>query len=41
MAALAAIAVDVYGDDWSRLHWVQLLGPLLGLTLERALHWSA
>jgi len=68
----AALLVDVYDDDWSRLAWVQLLGrvdvlpvdsspeamaalaakyepyarkappgPLLRLTLERALHWRA
>jgi PPOX class probable F420-dependent enzyme len=71
----AALAVDRYDDDWSRLAWVQLLGrvdvvpadsspeattalaalaakyeqyarrappgPLLRLTVERALHWRA
>ncbi len=68
----AALTVDVYDDDWSRLRWVQVLGsveilgasagqeplaalvakypqyreqrpggPLLRLTPERALHWSA
>lgn len=68
----AALVVDVYDDDWSRLAWVQLLGridvvpvgdspeamralaakyepyaertppgPLLRLSVERALHWRA
>jgi len=68
----AALLVDVYDDDWSRLAWVQLMGradvlpvdgspaamaalaakyepyaertppgPLLRLTVERALHWRA
>ena len=68
----AALCVDRYDDDWSRLAWVQLLGrvevlaieagpsglaalvakypayaeqrppgPLLRLTVERALHWRA
>ena len=68
----AALLVDRYDDDWSRLAWVQLLGrievvsmdsspdavaalaakyepyarrtppgPLLRLTVERALHWRA
>ena len=66
----AALCVDVYDDDWSRLAWVQALGrvdvvdadadasaalaakyapyrerapggPLLRLTVERALCWSA
>ena len=68
----AALVVDHYDDDWSRLAWVQLLGridviptsgspeamaalaakyepyaertppgPLLRLTVERALHWRA
>lgn len=68
----AALLVDVYDDDWSRLAWVQLLGrvevlaiddgpegaaalaakyepyaertppgPLLRLTVQRALHWRA
>jgi PPOX class probable F420-dependent enzyme len=68
----AALLVDSYDDDWSRLAWVQLLGrvevlgiedareaiaalaakyepyaertppgPLLRLTVERALHWRA
>ena len=68
----AALVVDVYDDDWSRLAWVQVLGrvevvpvdaapeavaalavkyepyaertppgPLLRLTVERALHWRA
>jgi PPOX class probable F420-dependent enzyme len=68
----AALLVDVYDDDWSRLAWVQLLGrvelvapesggeamaalarkyapyaertppgPLLRLTVERALQWRA
>ena len=70
----AALLIDVYDDDWSRLAWVQLLGrveivpieapevaaalaaltakydqyaertprgPLLRLTVERALHWRA
>jgi PPOX class probable F420-dependent enzyme len=68
----AALVVDRYDDDWSRLAWVQLLGevevvpveaspeavkalaakyeqyarrtppgPLLRLTVERALHWRA
>jgi len=68
----AALLVDVYDDDWSRLAWVQLLGrvevlavtggepglaaleakyppyrerrppgPLLCLTVERALSWRA
>jgi PPOX class probable F420-dependent enzyme len=68
----AALLVDVYYDDWTRLAWVQLLGrmdvvpvggspeamealaakyepyaertppgPLLRLTVERALHWRA
>jgi hypothetical protein len=68
----AALLVDVYDDDWSKLAWVQLLGrvevlgveeapgalealaakyaeyrerqppgPLLCLTVERALHWRA
>lgn len=68
----AALLVDVYDDDWTRLAWVQLLGrvevvplessagalaalaekyeqysartppgPLLRLTVERALHWRA
>ncbi len=68
----AALLVDVYDDDWTRLAWVQLMGrvdvlpvaespdamtalaakyepyarkappgPLLRLTVERALHWRA
>jgi PPOX class probable F420-dependent enzyme len=68
----AALLVDVYDDDWSRLSWVQLLGrievvpvdsspeamealaakygpyaartppgPLLRLSVERALHWRS
>jgi PPOX class probable F420-dependent enzyme len=68
----AALVVDVYDDDWTRLAWVQLLGrvdvvpvdssadgvaalaekyeqyaertppgPLLRLSVERALHWRA
>jgi PPOX class probable F420-dependent enzyme len=68
----AALCVDRYDDDWSRLAWVQLLGrvevrevgdepealgalaeryaayrerspagPLLRLSVERALHWRA
>jgi PPOX class probable F420-dependent enzyme len=68
----AALAVDVYDDDWSKLAWVQLLGrvdvlgveeapaamealaakyepyrdsrppgPLLRLSVDRALHWRA
>jgi PPOX class probable F420-dependent enzyme len=68
----AALLVDRYDDDWSRLAWVQLIGrvdlrpveaspeavvalaakyepyarrtppgPLLRLTVERALHWRA
>jgi len=68
----AALLVDVYDDDWSRLAWVQLLGrievvpvdsapdavaalaakyeqysrrtppgPLLRLTVDRALRWRA
>ena len=68
----AALLVDVYDDDWTRLAWVQLLGrvdvlpidsspeataalagkyeqyasrtppgPLLRLTVDRALHWRA
>jgi PPOX class probable F420-dependent enzyme len=68
----AALLVDVYDDDWSRLAWVQLVGrvdvlaiddgpegmaalaakyepyaertppgPLLRLTVQRALHWRA
>jgi PPOX class probable F420-dependent enzyme len=68
----AALCVDVYDDDWSRLAWVQLLGrvavidvheapeaqdalaaryrpyrertppgPLLRLSVERALSWRA
>jgi PPOX class probable F420-dependent enzyme len=68
----AALLVDEYDDDWSRLAWLQLLGrvdvlpadfapdamaelaakyadyarrpppgPLLRLTVERALHWRA
>ena len=68
----AALLVDVYDDDWSRLAWVQLLGrieivpvdsspeamealaakygpyaartppgPLLRLSVERALHWRS
>ncbi len=68
----AALLVDVYDDDWTRLAWVQLLGqvevvpvgssagamaalaekyeqysartppgPLLRLSVERALHWRA
>jgi PPOX class probable F420-dependent enzyme len=68
----AALLVDVYDDDWTRLAWVQLLGrvdvipiedspeattalaakyepyvrrtppgPLLRLTVERALQWRA
>jgi PPOX class probable F420-dependent enzyme len=68
----AALCVDVYSDDWSRLAWVQLLGrievigppqapeamaalaakyapyaerrppgPLLRLSVERALSWRA
>jgi PPOX class probable F420-dependent enzyme len=70
--AEAALVVDVYDNDWSRLAWVQLLGsvevvpldssgealaalaakyppyaertppgPLLRLSVERALHWRA
>lgn len=68
----AALLVDVYDDDWSRLAWLQLMGridvapiagspeamaalaakyepyaertppgPLLRLSVERALHWRA
>jgi PPOX class probable F420-dependent enzyme len=68
----AAVLVDRYDDDWTRLAWVQLLGrvdvlpaaespeamtalaakyepyarqappgPLLRVTVERALHWRA
>lgn len=68
----AALLVDAYDDDWTRLAWVQLLGrvdvlpidsspeaitalaakyeqyakrtppgPLLRLTVDRALHWRA
>jgi len=68
----AALLVDVYDDDWTRLAWVQLRGsvevvpiagapaamkalaakyepyaertppgPLLRLSVERALHWRA
>jgi PPOX class probable F420-dependent enzyme len=68
----AALLVDVYDDDWTRLAWLQLLGrvdvlpldaspeattalaakyeqyakrtppgPLLRLTVDRALHWRA
>jgi PPOX class probable F420-dependent enzyme len=68
----AALCVDVYDDDWSKLAWVQLLGrvsvleveqaadgldalvakydpyadrrppgPLLRLSVGRALHWRA
>ena len=68
----AALLVDVYNDDWSRLAWLQLMGridvapiagspeamaalaakyepyaertppgPLLRLSVERALHWRA
>jgi PPOX class probable F420-dependent enzyme len=68
----AALVVDVYDDDWSKLAWVQLLGrvevleveeapaamealaakyepyrdsrppgPLLRLSVDRALHWRA
>lgn len=68
----AALTVDLYDDDWSRLRWVQVLGtvdildasaaerpldalvakyppyqerrpagPLLRLTPQRVLHWSA
>jgi PPOX class probable F420-dependent enzyme len=68
----AALVMDEYDDDWTRLAWVQLLGrvdvlpidsgreaiaalaakypqyadrtppgPLLRLTVERALHWRA
>lgn len=68
----AALAVDVYDDDWSNLAWLQLLGrvaileideapaavaalaakyppyrerrppgPLLRLSVTRALHWRA
>jgi PPOX class probable F420-dependent enzyme len=68
----AALVVDVYDDDWTRLAWVQLLGrvdvlplasspeataalaakyeqyarrtppgPLVRLSVERALHWRA
>jgi PPOX class probable F420-dependent enzyme len=68
----AALLVDLYSDDWSRLAWVQLLGridvlsaasspealaaladrypqyaertppgPLLRLTVRRALHWRS
>jgi PPOX class probable F420-dependent enzyme len=68
----AALVVDHYDDDWTRLAWVQLLcrvevvpvessadgvaalaekyeqyaersppGPLLRLSVERALHWRA
>jgi PPOX class probable F420-dependent enzyme len=68
----AALLVDLYDDDWTRLAWVQLIGrvevvpvesspkataalaekyeqyaartppgPLLRLTVERALHWRA
>lgn len=68
----AALLVDFYDDDWTRLAWVQLLGrvdvlpaaaspaamaalaakyeqyadqpppgPLLRLSLQRALHWRA
>jgi PPOX class probable F420-dependent enzyme len=68
----AALVMDEYDDDWTRLAWVQLIGrvdilpvesapegiaalaakyaqyadqtppgPLLRLTVERALHWRA
>jgi PPOX class probable F420-dependent enzyme len=68
----AALLVDVYDEDWTKLAWVQLLGtvdvlpaaahpaavdalankypaygtrhppgPLLKLTIERAVHWRA
>jgi PPOX class probable F420-dependent enzyme len=68
----AALLVDVYDDDWTKLAWVQLLGrvdvlpadsgpeamaalaakyepyarhappgPLLRLSVERALHWRS
>ncbi len=30
----AALCVDVYDDDWSRLAWVQLLGEVAVLPLE-------
>jgi PPOX class probable F420-dependent enzyme len=30
----AALCVDVYEDDWSRLAWVQLLGRVAVLSLE-------
>jgi PPOX class probable F420-dependent enzyme len=30
----AALCVDVYDDDWSRLAWVQLLGRVDVLTIE-------
>jgi PPOX class probable F420-dependent enzyme len=30
----AALCVDVYDDDWSRLAWVQLLGQVEVLSLE-------
>jgi PPOX class probable F420-dependent enzyme len=30
----AALVVDVYDDDWSRLAWVQLLGRVDVLTIE-------
>jgi PPOX class probable F420-dependent enzyme len=32
----AALCVDVYSDDWSRLAWVQLLGRVEVLTAEEA-----
>jgi PPOX class probable F420-dependent enzyme len=32
----AALLVDVYDDDWSRLAWVQLLGTVDVLPLESA-----
>jgi PPOX class probable F420-dependent enzyme len=31
----AALCVDVYDDDWSRLAWVQLLGRVEVLPVER------
>jgi PPOX class probable F420-dependent enzyme len=31
----AALCVDVYEDDWSRLAWVQLLGRVEVLPLEK------
>jgi PPOX class probable F420-dependent enzyme len=31
----AALCVDVYSDDWSRLAWVQLLGRVEWLSVEQ------